>query len=159
MKKNSVNSFPVSRKFYEGLRDRVRSIVISVIGVEDTDIIKQVLIYIDDYIKAPSKDYTLWVRGYRAPEIIFYSLRGEIDSALERSRRARARAAARRAASTAIEILDTNVSRQANGMVASNPDAFEYADRVECDHKTSSVKSNRRAIHAKNKSSSGVHRE
>ncbi|MDE6378500.1 MAG: hypothetical protein K2K72_07135 [Duncaniella sp.] len=166
MNKKTTNNLPVSRKFYESIRERVRSVVNEVVMCEDTDIIDQIMTYIDDYLKAPGEDLDFQVRQYNECEIIFLTLRGEIDRAIERSRRARTRAASRR---TTLEVEKPQVSLSEDPTVAKSKevptDKAAYTEiptvkTVSGNHAhTTMVVNNPHVSKLKNRSGSGIRRE
>lgn len=94
--------WPVSAKFYARLCERVRSILVGLQSYEawrEKAILHQMVRYIStgkSAASATNKD--------TIGRVIFQSLRAEIDSAIERSRRARASAARRKAAKQAAAV-------------------------------------------------------
>lgn len=93
-----TSAMPVSAKFYARICERVNSVV-SVLMVPNADRRRdKVLRLIHDYLTNPVASAAL-LAEYKdnVCNVIFLTLRAELDAAVERSRRARARAAGRRA--------------------------------------------------------------
>ena len=93
-----TSAMPVSAKFYARICERVNSVV-STLMVPNADRRRdKVLRLIHDYLTDPGASAAL-LAEYKdnVCTVIFLTLRAELDAAIERSRRARARAAGRRA--------------------------------------------------------------
>ena len=93
-----TSAMPVSAKFYARICERVNSVV-STLMVPNADRRRdKVLRLIHDYLTDPVASAAL-LAEYKdnVCNVIFLTLRAELDAAIERSRRARARAAGRRA--------------------------------------------------------------
>lgn len=91
--KATVNPYPISVKYYSRLVARVREVFVE-LGLR-LDYANEVMKLINRYLLTGRTDR---VKGDRICQLVFYTLRDEIDSAIERSRRARALAQARREA-------------------------------------------------------------
>ncbi|MDE6377914.1 MAG: hypothetical protein K2K72_04125, partial [Duncaniella sp.] len=100
MNKNNQNGKSwdrgVSRKYYEDLRGRVEEIALAVNRGNAGQIMDQVMGYVDAYLENPSAPFEPDSRSSNESDIIFLTLREDIARAVERSRRAKARAASRR---------------------------------------------------------------
>ncbi len=100
--------WPVSAKFYARLCERVRSILVSLQCYEawrEKAILHQMVRYI-----STGKSAAAATNKDTIGRVIFQSLRAEIDSAIERSRRARASAARRKAAKQAPATQKSDIS-------------------------------------------------
>ena len=99
---------PVSRKYYENLKQRINEIVTLVCGHENIVWVDEIIEYVDACLATPGDDFRIDSRHRNIEcEVIFYALRNDIYRAVERSRRARARAMARRAAKESIVEIPT----------------------------------------------------
>ena len=115
------SELPVSAKYYARLVERVRTIL------KDLHIYIQwrenaILCRINHYI-SPGRTDIPYAQADKYCNIIFQALRAEIDTAVERSRRARARAAARRALREA-----GKNSQQLAGTVADSADRSDRSN-------------------------------
>ncbi|MDE6378621.1 MAG: hypothetical protein K2K72_07745, partial [Duncaniella sp.] len=88
---------PVSRKYYKSLEAHLVEIVEAIRGYRDDEWIEFVMSMIDAYLRGSEQEFYVSGRASVECEVICLTLKAEIDRAVERSRRARERAARRRA--------------------------------------------------------------
>ena len=90
-----TSGMTVSAAFYSRIRQRVSSIFVNLGGHPEPAREKEVMYLVNVYLGAIARDKRHNKINFLS-RVVFESLRAEIDAAMERSRRARARAAARR---------------------------------------------------------------
>ena len=120
---------PVSAKFYARLVERIRTILRDCL-FSDTACVnreRRILYLINKYL-CPKGSITRPQGEDPICNIIFQTLRAEIDAAIERSRRARARAAARRAAK-ALADNSALTDRSDNSDNSDNSDGSDLSDK------------------------------
>ena len=94
--KSTKTAMAVSKNYFKSLRLRVTEIVESICGFRNDEWIEFVMSMITDYINGESDAFFISGRACVECEVICLTLKAEIDKAMERSRRARERAALRR---------------------------------------------------------------
>ncbi|MDE6378764.1 MAG: hypothetical protein K2K72_08480 [Duncaniella sp.] len=102
MNQNALNSKgsaqAVSRKYYEDLKSRVEEIAAAVCPRDPHRLADEVMEYVGRFLCDPSAGFDPDPSFSRESDIVFMTLRADIERAVERSRQAKARAAARRRA-------------------------------------------------------------